>query len=229
MTMNTSLALRGAALAAACLLAACGGGGDASDDSTSKLPAGTASPGGSPSSGSSGSSGTSLTPAPAGLSGNVTCVNQIIGAVRLDTVIVAPDAACRLEGTSLIGSLLVERGASVEAISVRVNGNVQAEGAAQVVVTSGSRVGGSVQVKQGGSASITNSDITGDIQFDALRAPVEASANTIGGSLQAVQNTGGLRFNGNRMNGNMQCKENQPAPTGSGNVAALKEDQCRDL
>jgi hypothetical protein len=34
----------------------------------------------------------------------------------------------------------------------------------------------------------------------------------------------------NRVNGNLQCKENQPAPTGSGNtVGGNKEDQCQRL
>jgi hypothetical protein len=33
----------------------------------------------------------------------------------------------------------------------------------------------------------------------------------------------------NRMNGNLQCKENIPARPGSGNRAASKEDQCARL
>ena len=56
-----------------------------------------------------------------------------------------------------------------------------------------------------------------------------ALLGTIGGSLQAVKNTGGLSINNNTIDGNLQCKENQPAPTGSGNTAALKTDQCRAL
>ena len=38
-----------------------------------------------------------------------------------------------------------------------------------------------------------------------------------------------LSLNGNAMIGNLQCKENLPAPTGSDNVATSKEDQCRAL
>jgi len=109
-----------------------------------------------------------------------------------------------LDGTRLIGSILIGSGASQTATGVAVNGNLQADGSAQVIVGGASRFGGSVQIKQGGSASI-------------------------GGNLQAVGNRGGLTVRGNAMNGNLQCKENLPAPSGGGNTAALKEDQCRGL
>ena len=51
----------------------------------------------------------------------------------------------------------------------------------------------------------------------------------MGGSLQAFKNYGGVALNRNRIKGNLQCKENIPAPTGSGNQAASKEDQCARL
>jgi hypothetical protein len=57
-----------------------------------------------------------------------------------------------------------------------------------------------------------------------------ANTNRIGGSLQAFQNTGGLRINANRINENLQCKENRPFPLGGGNtVQGSKEDQCSAL
>ena len=58
---------------------------------------------------------------------------------------------------------------------------------------------------------------------------VVASANRVGGSLQAMANRGGLTLTGNRMVGNLQCKDNLPAPVGGGNVASQKQDQCRAL
>ncbi|HMM84362.1 hypothetical protein [Azohydromonas sp.] len=51
----------------------------------------------------------------------------------------------------------------------------------------------------------------------------------LGGNLQAFKNYGGLALANNRMKGNLQCKENIPSPTGGGNRAASKEDQCRRL
>ena len=48
--------------------------------------------------------------------------------------------------------------------------------------------------------------------------------------MQAFQNTGGVEIRGNRINGNLQCKENSPRPTGGGNVVGgNKEDQCARL
>jgi hypothetical protein len=49
------------------------------------------------------------------------------------------------------------------------------------------------------------------------------------GNIQLEDNTGGITLNSNVTNGNLQCKQNQPAPVGSGNRAALKEDQCQSL
>ena len=145
---TTSLPLwRPAAVAAACtLMAACGGGG--SDDTSS---ASTATEGRSGSQALN--AGPALEAAPSSLSGNVTCRNLSIGAARLDSVIVPDDAACRLEGTSLIGNIVVGRGAMLIVAGVSMNGSVQAEGAANVAL-SNSAVGGSVQIKQGSSAQV---------------------------------------------------------------------------
>jgi hypothetical protein len=44
------------------------------------------------------------------------------------------------------------------------------------------------------------------------------------------QNPGGVSITSNRVNGNLQCKENVPAPTGGGNIVqGNKEDQCAGL
>jgi hypothetical protein len=178
--------------------------------------------------GGSGSGGD--VPAPGGsLSGNVTCDGLRIGAESLDTVTVPDNSSCTLQGTRLVGSILVGRNARLDADGVAVSGNVQADGSAHVRVGGPSTVGGSVQIKEGGSASISSARITGDLQLDAMRGPASAAGNAVGGSLQAVGNRGGVTLNANAMNGNLQCKENQPAPAGGGNTAALKEDQCTAL
>ena len=51
----------------------------------------------------------------------------------------------------------------------------------------------------------------------------------IGGNLQAFKNTGTVYIANNRIDGNLQCKENYPKPTGSNNQASSKEDQCAKL
>lgn len=207
----------------ACLaLPACGGGGDdslagvvSSSDAASAV-----------------SGGRTPTLPPLRIDGGqetVTCINGSIGALALDTVHVPTGAACELFGTRLRGSILVGSSATMLAVDVPVNGNLQAEGSTNVVIEGASSFGGSVQIKQGNRATVRDARITGDLQFDGMAAPLLAEGNTIGGNLQAVGNRGGVELSLNRINGNLQCKENDPAPTGGGNRAASKEDQCASL
>jgi len=170
-----------------------------------------------------------VTPAPVGLAGNVTCTNLAIGAVALDTVIVPANASCTLTGTRLIGSIVVGQNARIDAQGVRVNGSLQADGAASVVLSGSSVILGSVQIKQGSGASISGAVITGDLQIDAMRAPVNATSNRVGGSMQVMENRGGVSLTRNSITGNLQCKGNLPVPIGSANTASLKEDQCLRL
>jgi hypothetical protein len=150
-----------------------------------------------------------------------------LGAITVDNLRVPQNATCTLNGTSVKGTVKVERNATLFARGVRVIGNVQGENAKNVVVGNSSRVGGSVQVKQGGAASVTSSRITGDIQYDANTRYLKANNNKVGGSIQVVGNSGGAAIFRNVVNGNLQCKENRPAPTGGGNtVGGNKEDQC---
>jgi hypothetical protein len=175
----------------------------------------------------SGGGGGGGTPPP--LSGNVTCVNLTIGAIRLDSVIVPAGSSCTLLGTTLNGSIELAASSRLIAENVNVTGNVISEGASSMSITGTSRVGGSVQVQRGAGAALAGMAITGNLQIDAMTGTVSASGNRITGNLQAVGNRGGLTFTGNTMGGVMQCTENFPAPTGSGNVATLKEDQCLGL
>jgi hypothetical protein len=150
-----------------------------------------------------------------------------LGVVTVDNLRVPQGATCRLNGTFVKGTVKVARGATLVARGIRVVGNVQAENARRVVVTRSSRVGGSVQVKQGGAATVSSSRISGDIQYDANRRYLKANRNRVGGSIQVIGNSGGAEIFRNVVNGNLQCKENAPRPTGGGNrVGGNKEDQC---
>jgi hypothetical protein len=74
----------------------------------------------------------------------------IIGAKALDNIFVPDGQRCVLNGTRAKGSVVVGRGATLTATGVRINGNVQAEGAQSVWLRNYSSVGGSVQIVQGG-------------------------------------------------------------------------------
>lgn len=153
-----------------------------------------------------------------------------IGAAIVDNLRVPQRATCVLKGTRVKGTVKVERAAVLDAQRVRVVGNVQGENAAKVTVRASSRIGGSVQVNQGGRASVIASFVTQDILFDENRRPLAIRGNAVGGNVQAFQNRGGIEIWRNRIDGNLQCKENSPRPVGGGNVVqGNKEDQCRRL
>ena len=165
---------------------------------------------------------------PAALAEETQC-RGVIGAVTLDNVFVPDGAFCTMTATTIKGNIVVGTSATLSAVRVSVNGNIQAEGATRVSVGGNSSIGGSFQVVQGGAASLDRSRVNGGVLVDSNRGQIVITRNSVGASVQAFQNVGGVRIANNTLNGNLQCKENAPAPTGSGNRAALKEDQCANL
>lgn len=155
-----------------------------------------------------------------------------IGATIVDNLKVPSGATCTLNGTKVKGTIKVESKAKLYANGVRVIGNIQSEGFQVISVKERSQVGGSVQLENGqtgGSGKVVNTTIDGDLQFEANEARMVARKNTVLANLQAVGNTGGLVISGNSIAENLQCKENNPPPTGGGNTAGDKEDQCARL
>jgi hypothetical protein len=132
-----------------------------------------------------------------------------IGAVTVDNLRVPQEATCRLQGTTVQGTIKVERAGRLTAIGVQVIGNVQGEAAASVAMAR-SRVGGSVQVVQSRDSQLDRNAVKGDVQY--------------------FGNFGKISITANRIDGNLQCKENQPAPTGGGTIVqGNKEDRCARL
>jgi hypothetical protein len=155
-----------------------------------------------------------------------------IGAATVDNLRVPSGATCTLNGTRVEGTVKVERNAKLFANGVRVKGNVQSEGFRTVYLRQGSVVVGSVQLENGlrdGSGKVLNSRINGDLQFFSNDARMVARGNTILANFQANQNKGGLVITNNRIAENLQCQSNNPPPTGGGNTAGDKEDQCARL
>ena len=167
---------------------------------------------------------------PASASAEETDCRGAIGAQTVDNLRVPEGAACELTGTFVKGTVKVERDATLRARSIRVIGYVQGENAARVVVDR-SELGGSLQVKQGGGAELTESRLGGDVQLDANDGATQrVVANDVNGSVQVISNRGGVDIPRNLIVGNLQCKENVPAPSGAGNVVqGNAEDQCASL
>jgi hypothetical protein len=166
--------------------------------------------------------------APVAFADDTICTGTI-GAVTVDNVVVPDKRSCTLNGTRVEGNIFVHTRSTLTAYRVLVDGNIQAEGARAVYVNPGSFVGGSIQIVQGGAARIDRVTIEGDLQFFDNDGALRATRNRIGGNLQAVENTGGLHIANNLIEGSLQCKQNVPPPTGGGNMAGDKEDQCANL
>ena len=155
-----------------------------------------------------------------------------IGATTVDNLRVPQGASCTLNGTRVEGTVKVERNARLTANSIRVKGNVQSEGFKNILLRRASVVVGSVQLENGlrdGSGRVLNTRVNGDLQFFSNKARMIARGNTILANFQANQNTGGLVIENNRISENLQCQSNNPRPTGGGNTAGDKEDQCARL
>ena len=155
-----------------------------------------------------------------------------IGDRTVDNLRVPQGASCTLNGTRVEGTVKVERNAKLVASGIRVKGNVQSEEFRSVTLRQGSRVVGSVQLKNGldgGLGRVANSTINGDLQFFSNEARMAASGNTVLANLQANQNTGGLLIENNTISSVLSCQANTPPPTGGGNRAGDKEDQCARL
>jgi hypothetical protein len=167
---------------------------------------------------------------PAGAAAEERTSRGTIGAATVDNLRVPQRATCVLKGTRVKGTVKVQRAAVLDAQTVRVVGNVQAENAAKVTVRASSRIGGSVQVKQGARGKVISSFVNADVLFDENRGPLAIRDNVVGGNVQAFQNRGGIEISRNRIDGNLQCKANSPRPVGGGNVVqGNKEGQCRRL
>lgn len=88
-------------------------------------------------------------------------------------------------------------------------GSIQAEGAANVNVAL-SKMAGSIQVVQGRNSKLSRNIVIHDVQF--------------------FENRGVVSVTQNRIDGDLQCKENRRRPIGGGNrVQGVKEDQCARL
>jgi len=154
-----------------------------------------------------------------------------LGEVTIDgNVLVA--APCQLNGTIVIGNVHLYAGGSlVTRGATRIDGSIQAENA-DFVDLAGTHVNGSIQLDDlvGDRSIILDSSIGGSIQLTGNRSRLEVLGNTVTADVQAFSNTGGVFIADNVIDGNLQCKSNDPPPAGGNNrVQGNKEDQCANL
>lgn len=153
-----------------------------------------------------------------------------LGEVTIDgNVLVA--AACELDGTTVKGNVHLYAGGSLTATNVRIDGNVQADTSDFVSIV-GSQIGGDIQLDDlvGDLSVVSETDVGGSIQIVRNRSRTELTDNVVDADIQLFDNSGGVVIARNVVGGNLQCKSNEPVPTGGDNdVSGNKEDQCENL
>jgi hypothetical protein len=153
-----------------------------------------------------------------------------LGAVQVDNLVVPEDASCTLNGTIVGGNLTVRKNATLIAYAVQVSNDVQADNATTVNIYPGSSVGHNLKIVRSGAAEIQSVEIDNDLQVNENDQAVNVADSTIGHNLKADKNTGGVSINSNYIGANLQCKDNDPPPTGSGNIViGNMENQCANF
>lgn len=138
-----------------------------------------------------------------------TCRGSIVGAFVPTSVVVPPGATCRINRSTINGTITVGRGATLVMFASPSRGALKATGHARVEIRS-STIGGAATLSQGRAALILASNISGNLVLTGNRGAQRVSSNTIAGDLR--------------------CLNNVPAPIGGQNRAmGGKFGQCRRL
>jgi hypothetical protein len=155
---------------------------------------------------------------------------EIADRTIIGTYEVPRNARCTFTDVRILGGLELREGSSLVGTRLTVSGRVQADRALELVLDD-SRLFGELIFERGGSVTIRDTDIERKVELRANLGVITVSDSWIDDSLTLESNRGGpftlLRNTSERL----QCKENDPAPTGGGNVVEGGEDggQCEGL
>jgi hypothetical protein len=147
-----------------------------------------------------------------------------------DDVEIARDRTCTFTNVRIRGDLELGRGARLIAEELRVDGDLEADGAEELKLTR-SWIGGDVAFEKGGRVTILETRVGGKVEIKESRGRIDLRDNTVNDDVKLEKNREGpFTLFRNRIDGKLECKDNVPAPTGSGNVVGEKEGgQCRNL
>ena len=148
----------------------------------------------------------------------------ISGDLRIPT-----NTRCVISDVYVAGNLQLDRGASLVGDDVRVDGNIESKHAAELTLTD-ALIFGNVRLEDGGSVSLRESWIAGKIELKSNGGSIEIEDNVIQNDAKLEDNRQGpIRLVGNTIDGKLECKDNDPPPTGGGNDAQQMTGQCSGL
>lgn len=152
--------------------------------------------------------------------------NRIFG----DDVEIPGDRTCTFTDVQVRGDLKLGRGSRLIASELRVDGDIESNGADELKLTH-SWIDSDVEFEKGGRVTIYDSHVGGKVEIKENRGRIDLRDNTVRGDVKIEKNRDGpFTLFRNTIDGKLECKENSPAPIGSGNVVGDKEEgQCKGL
>jgi hypothetical protein len=164
----------------------------------------------------------------------ITCPRNIINRT-VDNVLVT--GTCTIRNSTVQGNIVVTTGGNLLVQGSTIIGSVQSEGATRIRLITDPNTGrttavnGNVQITNtvaGLRSLVVDTAIGGSLQYVDNDAPLNIFGNDVNADVQVFQNSALVRIRDNTIDGNLQCKENVPAPVnGGGNVVqGNAEDQC---
>jgi len=148
----------------------------------------------------------------------------------VDDLEIPRNTTCVLTNVHVRGKLTLRAGARLIASDLRVDEALEANGADELTLTD-ARIDGDLKFEKGSSVAISDSWFDGNLELKSNRGSIELRDNVIEDDVKLEKNSGGpfilLR---NTIYEKLECKDNEPRPTGSGNVVEDERvDQCRGL
>jgi type V secretory pathway adhesin AidA len=137
---------------------------------------------------------------------------------------------CELNGTDVRGDVNLYSGGSLTARNAHIHGSVQGL-RADFVDMQGGRVDRDVRLEGfvGDLSHVEGTDVRGGVALTDNRSRMEF-VDTENSGMQIFANTGGVLLQKNRIDGDLDCENNEPPPTGDDNhVDGDEHGQCEDL
>lgn len=150
---------------------------------------------------------------------------------------VADAERLNLGNTTVNGDVRFERSRLIVAHGAQIKGAFRAADVEFAAVVE-SWVSGNVAIERArDEARMCDSRTGGNATFEGNTGKVaigggayRCTGNRIGGNLRVNGNTGGVTIDGNQIDGNLACRDNNPAPTGGNNrVENRNQGQCGGL
>ena len=135
---------------------------------------------------------------------------------------------CTLTNVRVFGNVRLREGSGLVASYLTVYGRVEAN-AAQELSLADSRIIGEVQAEKGRNVTIRNTFVARKVELKSNRGAIAMADNTVLEMLRLEDNRIGPFSLVRNTSQALECKDNDPAPVGGGNVASQKSGQCSGL